>query len=100
MECSRSNFGNRSRRQWHQICFPRATAVAFRVLKVKSIICYGYSFQLHQQANAIQMGPHNTCLYNEVDKKYTSCNLKTTELLECVLIGVCAVIRLNTVSTV
>ena len=30
-------------------------------------------------------------------KKYTGCNLKTTELLDCALIGVCAVIRSNTV---
>ena len=37
---------------------------------------------------------HNICLY-KVDKKYTGCNLKTTELLYCALIGVCAVIRLN-----
>ena len=29
---------------------------------------------------------------------YTDCNLKPTELLDCVLIGVCAVIRLNIVS--
>ena len=35
--------------------------------------------------------------YKEVDKKYTGCNLKTTELLDCALIGVCAVIRSNTV---
>ena len=43
------------------------------------------------------MGTHNICLYKEVDKKYKGCNLKTTELHDCVLIGVCAVIRLNTV---
>ena len=42
-------------------------------------------------------GYHNICLYKEVDKKYTGCNLKTTELLECALIGICAVIRSNTV---
>ena len=29
--------------------------------------------------------------------KYTGCNLKTTELLESALIGVCGVIRLNMV---
>ena len=40
--------------------------------------------------------PH---IYKEVDKKYTGCNLKTTELLDCTLIGVCAVIRSNTVYT-
>ena len=44
------------------------------------------------------MGTHNICLYKEVDKKYTGCNLKTTELLDCALIGVCAEIRLNMVS--
>ena len=55
------------------------------------------SFELHRQVDAIQMGTHNICLYKEVDKKYTGCNLKTTELLDCALIGVCAVIRSNTV---
>ena len=43
------------------------------------------------------MDTHNICLYIEVDKNYTDCNLKTTELLDCALIGVCAVIRSNTV---
>ena len=63
-------------------------------------ICCGYSFELHQQVDAIQMGTHSICLYKEVDKKYTGCNLITTELLDCALIGVCAVIRSNTVSTI
>ena len=48
--------------------------------------------------DAIQMGTHNMCLYKEVDKKYTGYNLKTMELPDCALIGVCAVIRSNTVS--
>ena len=61
-------------------------------------ICGGYSFELHQQVNAIQMGSHNICLYKEEDKKYTGCNLLTTELLNCTLIGVCAVIRSNKVN--
>ena len=43
------------------------------------------------------MGTHNIFLYKEADKKYTGCNLKTTEMLDCVLKGVCAVIRLNTI---
>ena len=51
-----------------------------------------YSFELQWQVNAIQMGTHNTCLYKG-DKNYTGCNPKTTELLECALIGVCAVIN-------
>ena len=43
------------------------------------------------------MGTHLNCIYEEVDKKYTGCNLKTADFLDCVLIGVCAVIRSNTV---
>ena len=43
------------------------------------------------------MSIHNICLHEQVDKKYTGCNLKTVELLDCVLIRVCAVIRLNTI---
>ena len=47
------------------------------------------------------MSTHNIYLYKEVDKKYTGCNLKTIELLhcalDCALIGVCAVTRLNMV---
>ena len=41
--------------------------------------------------DAIQMCTHNIykCLYKEEDKKYTGCNLKTTELLDCALTGVC-----------
>ena len=35
--------------------------------------------------------------FSSVDKKYTGSNLKITELLDCSLIGVCAVIRSNTV---
>ena len=43
------------------------------------------------------MNTHSICLYKDADIKYTGCNLKTAELLDCVLIGLCAVIRLNTV---
>ena len=43
------------------------------------------------------MSTCNICLYKEVDKKYTGCNLKTMELLDCALIRVCVVIRPNTV---
>ena len=52
---------------------------------------------MHQQVDAIQMSTHKICLYKEVDKKYTGHNLKTMELLDCALIGVCVVIRLNMV---
>ena len=50
--------------------------------------------------DAIRKGTQNIILYKKVDKKYTGCNLKTTKLLHCVLIGVCAVISLNTVTLV
>ena len=61
-------------------------------------ICCGYLFELHRQVDAIQLSTNNIYLYKEVDKKYTDCNLmKTTELLDCALIGVCTVIRSNTV---
>ena len=58
-------------------------------------ICCGYSFELHGQVDAIQMGTHNICLYKVVDKKYTGCNLKTMKLLTT--IGVSALIRSKTV---
>ena len=32
------------------------------------------------------MDTHNIFLYKEVGKKYTDCNLKTTKLLDCVVI--------------
>ena len=60
-------------------------------------ICCGYSFELHRHIDAIQMGTNSICLYKDVDNKYTGCNLKTRELLDCALIGICAVIRSNTV---
>ena len=43
------------------------------------------------------MSTHNICLYKKVARKYTCCNLMTPELLNCALIGVCAVIRSNMV---
>ena len=46
------------------------------------------------------MSTNNICLYKQVDKKYTCCILKTTELLDCALIEICAVIRSNTVSVI
>ena len=60
-------------------------------------ICCGYSFELIRQVNGIHMGTHNICLYNEVDKKYTGCNLMTEELFDCALLRVCSVIKMNTV---
>ena len=42
------------------------------------------------------MSTHNICLYKEVDKKVPVI-FKTMKSLDCALIGVCAVIRSNTV---
>ena len=60
-------------------------------------ICCGYSFELHRQVDAIQMGTHSICLYKEVDKMCTGCKLKRMELLACALIGAGVVISSNTV---
>ena len=45
--------------------------------------------------DAIQMVTHNICLYKKIHKKYTGpgFNRKPTELLDCALVGVCAIIR-------
>ena len=56
-----------------------------------------YSFELHRHVDAIQMDTDNICFYKAVNKEHTGCNLKTTELLDWALIGVCAVIRSITV---
>ena len=61
-------------------------------------ICCEYSFELHRQVDAIQMGTYNICLYKDEDKTNTGRNLKTTESLDGARIGVCVVIRSNTVT--
>ena len=59
------------------------------------LICSGYSYELHWQVDVIQICTNNILLNKEVDKKYSVCNLKTMELLNCELTGVCVVIRSN-----
>ena len=69
----------------------------------KSICCGTHLNSIDKsmrQVDAIQMSTDNICLYKEVARKYTCCNLKTTELLNCALIGECAVIRSNTVKKI
>ena len=46
------------------------------------------------------MSTYNIRLHKEVKKKYTGCNLKTTDFLDCALIGLYVVIRSNTVGFV
>ena len=55
----------------------------------KSIYC-GYPYELHRQVDAIQMGTHNICHYD----KSTLAEIKDYRIT---LIGVCVVIRSNTV---
>ena len=43
------------------------------------------------------MSPHNICFYKRTRKNYSGCNLKPMKLLDCALIGACAVIRGNMV---
>ena len=64
----------------------------FLIQHVDGGICHGDPFELR---DAIQMGPHDIYLFKDVDKKCTGCNLKTMELLDCVLMGICVVIRSN-----
>ena len=45
------------------------------------------------------MSTNNLCFYKGVDKMSTNSNLKTTKLLDCALLRVCAVIMSNTVIT-
>ena len=71
--------------------FNGAYAMLFSDFLYKSI-CYGYSFELPRLVEAIQTNTHNIRFYKEV-----GCNLKTTKLLDCALIGACMVIRSNTV---
>ena len=42
------------------------------------ILCCGYSFELPQQVEAIQMSTHNICFKKEwIKVRYIGCNLKT-----------------------
>ena len=72
--------------------------IIMRFFLIFFIMAYVMGAHLNRiNVDAIRMSTQNICLYKEVDKKYTGCNLKTTELLDCALIGICAVIRSNTV---
>ena len=53
----------------------------------------GLSIQFRPRPDAAEY----KCFYKEVDKKHTGCNLKSTELLDSALIGLCAVIWSNMV---
>ena len=66
--------------------------IQFRLVPTTWCLCCGYTFELHRLVDAIQMGTHNMPLHRS-RQKYTGCNLKTMELLDCELTGVCAVIR-------
>ena len=59
--------------------FDDVYTIFFSGFLYKSICCV-YSFELHWQVSAIQMGTHKIYLYKEVDKKDIGYNLKTMEL--------------------
>ena len=92
--CTYTYYGNTIKRS-EKALFDDDYAIFFLIFFIKA--CRWYSFELHRLVDAIQMRTHNICLYKKVNKKYTGCNLKTMEIHECALIGICAVIRLNTV---
>ena len=72
--------------------------MTYLIVLTRCFVCVCVFFLIFfLKVDAFQMGIRNICLYKEVDKKYTGCNLNTTELIECALKGVCAVIRSNTV---
>ena len=74
--------------------------------------CFCFFFFLIFFIKAYVVGTHLNCIdksmqfkwvpttyaFLKKNRKYTGCNLKTTELLDCALIGVCAVIWLITVN--
>ena len=77
----------KDQRRTYQMMLTQCFLFLFSDFLNKSICC-GYSFELHRQVDTIQMGPHNICLYR-IDKKYTGCNLKTMELLDCAYRSMC-----------
>ena len=66
--------------------------VFFLIFFIKAYVVGTHLNCINKSMQFTEMGIHNICLPKEVDKKYTGCNLKTMELLDCTLIGVCAVI--------
>ena len=86
-------------------CVPSYTNVTLKKKSTNDFMCFFFIFVIFfikayvvgTHLNCIDLSTHNICLYKEVDIKYTGCNLKNMELLDCALIGVCAVIRSNTV---
>ena len=68
------------------------------IFYIKAYIVGTHLNYLNKLIKAYVVGTHLNCLdYKELCKYYTDYNLKPTNLLDCVLIGVCAVIRSNTV---
>ena len=71
----------KDKRRTHQTMLLQSFSVfVFLIFFLKHMLWY--SFALHQQVDAIQMGIHNICLYKEVDRKYTGYLLMTMELLK------------------
>ena len=74
---------------WCFLCF------CFLIFVVKAYVV-GTHLNCIDKPIQFRWVPTTYSFIKKVDKKYTGCILKTTELLDCALIGVCQVIRLNT----
>ena len=66
------------------------------------VFCVLFFFSEFQNSmKTYVVGTHLNCIDKSMQfkwvQKYTGCNLKTMKFLDCALIGVCAVIKWNTV---
>ena len=62
-----------------------------------SHICCWYSFELPRQVEAIQMSTNNMFLFIKNEIKEHGLQSKVYKIADCALIGLCAVIRSNTI---
>ena len=71
----------------------------FHIFFIKSYVVSTHLNCIDKSSQLKWVPVYSICLYKEVDKKYvTRFNLTTgTELIDCALVGVCVVIRSNTV---
>ena len=75
------------RRKFHWVAYIMMLMKYFFPDFIYKSICFGYSFELPQLVEAIQVSMHNICIYKEVDKS-TVCNL----LQECQILSLWAYI--------
>ena len=76
------------------VCVCVCVCVCFLVFFIRACVL-GAHIKLHRQCNS--NGYPYIFPNKEVEEAYTGCNLKNMSLRDCAIIGVCAVIRSNTV---